>query len=82
MNPILLCFLCGAAFIGGAVVVVVFVAMTVSFKDKENREKLHGYWVKSLENHSNQLLMLDRIAGCMEKSEAAKIAEGQCREIK
>lgn len=82
MNPILLCFLCGAAFIGGAVVVVVFVTMTVTFKNKEDREKLHGYWVQSLKNHAFQLDAIGRIADCMEKDRLDKLREGQCREVK
>ena len=69
MNQILLSFLCGAAFIGGATSVVVFVAMTVSLKDKENREKLWKYWEQSNASHIAQIAAIERIANIIEKKD-------------
>lgn len=62
MNQILLSFLCGAAFIGGAAVTVCMVALAVSLKEKSGREKLYGYWQSSIDNHKLQLSVLGRIA--------------------
>lgn len=67
MNQIMLSFLCGAAFIGGAVAVFFLVALVVQLKDKKSREEIHGYWRSSLEKHDRKLLILARIAAALEK---------------
>ena len=67
MNPILLSFLCGAAFIGGAAVVVIMVAMAVSLKEKEYRNSLLGYWREANSNQISQIAALKRIADALEK---------------
>lgn len=67
MNPILLSFLCGAAFIGGAVAMTVLVILVNGFKTKKDRDELFGYWRSSIEKHSAQIAVLERIAVVMEK---------------
>jgi len=67
MNPILLSFLCGAAFIGGAVAMTVLVIMVKSASTKKDREEIHAYWRNSLEKHATQLAILERMAVIMEK---------------
>ena len=67
MNQILLSFLCGAAFIGGAVAMTVLVIMVKSASSKKDRDELMGYWRSSIEKHAAQILVLERIATVMEK---------------
>lgn len=74
MNPILLSFLCGAAFIGGAVAMTVLVIMVKSASTKKDREELFGYWKSSIEKHSAQIATLDRIAAIMENLQKCKDA--------
>jgi hypothetical protein len=71
MNSIILSFLCGAAFIGGAVAMTVLVIMVKSAASKKNREEIHAYWRNSLEKHATQLAILERIAAVMEKRKDA-----------
>jgi hypothetical protein len=67
MNPILLSFLCGAAFIGGATAVVVMVAVVATSKDSKGREELYGYWRSSISKQGDQIAVLERIASAVEK---------------
>jgi hypothetical protein len=67
MNPILLSFLCGAAFIGGAAATIVCVSIAVSMKDKKGRDELYGYWRDSISKHAIQIAILERIAIQLEK---------------
>lgn len=71
MNTILLSFLCGAAFIGGAVAMTVLVIMVKSAATKKDREEIHAYWRDSLAKHSTQLAILERMAATMEKRKDA-----------
>jgi len=71
MNTILLSFLCGAAFIGGAVAMTVLVIMVKSESSKKDRDEIHAYWRGSLEKHATQLAILERIAAVMEKRKDA-----------
>ena len=71
MNTILLSFLCGAAFIGGAVAMTVLVILVNGFKTKKDRDELFGYWRSSNEKHSTQIAVLERIAAVMEKRKDA-----------
>jgi hypothetical protein len=66
MNQILLSFLCGAAFLGGAVSVLILIAMWTQFRDKAGREELYGYWKESIAKHTVQLELLTRIAAALE----------------
>ena len=68
MNTILLSFLCGAAFIGGAAATTCMVAMAVQLKDKKGRSEIAAYWQDSLMKHDEQLLLLDRIAAAIENT--------------
>ncbi len=67
MNPILLSFLCGAAFIGGGVAVTIMVSVAVSFRDTRARNEMARFWRDSLAKHDRQLLVLERIAAAIEK---------------
>jgi hypothetical protein len=71
MNQILILFLCGAAFIGGATTVVVMVLMAASLKDKKGRDELYGYWRDSISKHAAQIAVLERIASQLEKRKDA-----------
>ena len=63
MNQILLSALCGAAFIGGAVAVVIMVSWVLTMKDRNKyNEKLMAYWEQSTQSHRDQIKMLERIA--------------------
>ena len=62
MNTILLSFLCGAAFIGGAAAVVCMVALAVSMKDKQWKDELRGYWKKANEIQTDQVAVINRIS--------------------
>ena len=72
MNPILLCFLCGAAFIGGAVATTCMVAMVVRSKDEKGRSEIATYWQSSLVKHDKQLLLLERMVIAMEPRKDSK----------
>ena len=67
MNPILLSFLCGAAFIGGAVATTFLVIFARSSEAKKSNDKLFGYWEKSIELHGRQLEVIARIAATLEE---------------
>ena len=71
MNTILLSFLCGAAFIGGAAATTVMVVMVVQSKDKKVRNEIAEYWKESLIQHEKQLSLLERIVQVMEKRKDA-----------
>jgi len=73
MNTIILSFLCGAAFIGGAVATVCMVALAVQLKDKQSREEIKAFWRESLDRHSKQVEILGDIAATMEKLVPPKI---------
>lgn len=67
MSPILLSFLCGAAFIGGAVAVTVLVCLADTIKTRKDRDELFGYWRDLSEKHATQNAILERIAAVMER---------------
>lgn len=71
MNTILLSFLCGAAFIGGAVAMTVLVILVNGVKTNKDRDELFGYWRSSIEKHAIQIAVLERIAAVMEKRKDA-----------
>lgn len=71
MNSILLSFLCGAAFIGGAVAMTVLVILVNGVKTKKDRDELFGYWRESISKHAAQIAVLERIAVIMEKRKDA-----------
>ena len=68
MHQILLSFLCGAAFIGGAVAMTVLVILANGVKTKKDRDELFGYWRESINKHAIKIAVLERIAAIMEKS--------------
>ena len=67
MNQILLSFVCGAAFIGGAVMTAFLIIMVKSASSKKDREELYGYWRESIVKHGEQIAVLQRIAASVEK---------------
>jgi len=67
MNPILLSFLCGAAFIGGAAATTVMVVLVVQMRDKRGRHEIVEYWHKSIAQHETQLKLLERLVTTIEK---------------
>ena len=73
MNQILLSFLCGAAFIGGAVAMTLLAVLANGFRTKKDREELFGYWRDSIASHREQIAVLKLIADAVEeKSEDVK----------
>ena len=68
MNQILLSFLCGAAFIGGATATTILVILVNGAKSKDDREALKSYWRESVLKHTAQIAVLERIAAVMENS--------------
>lgn len=71
MNQILLSFLCGAAFIGGAVAMTLLVFMVKTAATKKDRDELMGYWKASIAGQTAQLAILERMAAQMEKRKDA-----------
>jgi hypothetical protein len=67
MNQILLSFLCGSAFIGGAVMTAWLIIMVKSAASKKDREELFGYWRESIAKHTEQIAIMQRIASSLEK---------------
>lgn len=72
MNQILLSFLCGCAFIGGAAMSVVMVSLFNTMKSKSDRAELVGYWKQANESQKVQVEILERIAACNERKELSK----------
>lgn len=66
MNQILLSFLCGAAFIGGATAMTILVVLAKSTTSKKERDELFGYWKSSLAKHDRQLELMARMCVAME----------------
>ena len=71
MNPILLSFLCGVAFIGGAVMMTLIVVFFNAFRTKKDRDELFGYWRDSIAKHAEQIAVLERLVSAMEKRKDA-----------
>lgn len=71
MNQILLSFLCGAAFIGGAVMTTLLVIFFNAFRTKNDRDELFGYWQQSITKHAEQIMVLERLVAAMEKRKDA-----------
>ena len=69
MNPILLSFLCGCAFIGGMLATTALVIVVNAFRTKKDRDQLFDYWQQSIQKHTEQVVVLERIAAIMEKRE-------------
>ncbi len=67
MNSILLCFLCGAAFLGGGVATVWMVSIAVKIKKPDTiNEDLRHYWLESIKIHREQVAATERIATMLE----------------
>jgi len=67
MNPILLSFLCGAAFIGGAAATTILVVLAVTLRNSKGQKELLEYWRSSIEKHGMQIARLERIAVAVEE---------------
>ena len=70
MNQIIISALCGAAFLGGALVVLVGVSWIVAYRDTKARQDMNDRWDKQLDAQEDQITVLDRIARCMERNES------------
>lgn len=67
MDQILLSFLCGSAFIGGAAAVTYLVCIAINrSKNSKFNEELLEYWRKSNESHLRQIDALEKIAKNLE----------------
>lgn len=55
MDSVILSFLCGAAFIGGAMTVLMCVVLIVQIRDKKGRDELNVMWERQLELMSQQV---------------------------
>ena len=55
MDSVILSFLCGAAFIGGAMTVLLSVVLIVQIRDKKGRDELNVMWERQLELMSQQV---------------------------
>lgn len=67
MNPVILSFLCGAAFIGGALMVLICVAVIVQLKDSKGRQEVKEQWDRQLELMSQQVGTLMEIEQAIRK---------------
>lgn len=72
MDSVVLSFMCGAAFIGGALTVLVMAAMFAQLKDAKGREKLHEQWDRQLELMSQQVGTLMHIEQAIREQESRK----------
>lgn len=81
MNPILLSFLCGAAFIGGATATTMFVVLAFQLKDKKGRQEIIEYWHRSIANHVIQIQVLTRIAVAVEELAADGTAAAKRKDV-
>ena len=61
MNSVILSFLCGAAFIGGALTVLVCVVAVVKLKDSKGRQEVKEQWDKHIELMQSQASTLMHI---------------------
>ena len=61
MNTILLSFLCGAAFIGGAAAAIIIAALFWQMKDTKGRAEVREFWRQSIEKQHEQVHMLGDI---------------------
>ena len=55
MDSVILSFLCGAAFIGGAMTVLVCVAVIVQLKDSKGRQDAKEQWDRQIDLMSQQV---------------------------
>lgn len=55
MDSVVLSFLCGAAFIGGALMVLISVAMIVQLRDAKGRQEVKEQWDRQLDLMSQQV---------------------------
>jgi|GEM_PF-6364247 len=69
MDSVMLSFLCGAAFIGGAVSVVVCLILVIQVKDKTGREEVKEQWDKQIALLDEQVHVVTRIAAALENKE-------------
>lgn len=61
IDSMVLSFLCGAAFIGGAMTVLVCVAVIVQIKDSKGRAEVRDQWERQLELLARQVGVLESI---------------------
>lgn len=66
MGPILQCFLCGMAFIGGGFVMVLMISLGRATMDKEYREEVRRDWEATHEFQAQQVAVLNRLAIAVE----------------
>lgn len=66
MDSVILSFLCGAAFIGGALMVLICVAVIVQLKDSKGRKEVKDQWDRQLE------LMAQQVGTLMEIEQAIR----------
>jgi hypothetical protein len=70
MDSVILSFLCGAAFIGGAMAVLVCVAVIVQLKDSKGRQEVQEHWDRYFELMSQQVGTLMRIEEAIRQRES------------
>lgn len=61
MDSVILSFLCGAAFIGGAMAVLICVAVIVQLKDSKGRKEVSEQWERQIDLLSKQVGVLMEI---------------------
>lgn len=66
MDAILLSFLQGAAFLGGAATVFVGLGLVYQMRDTKGREEVAKQWEKQVGLLSNQVIELGRMAESLE----------------
>lgn len=69
MNSVILSFLCGAAFIGGALMVLICVAVIVQLKDSKGRQEVKEQWDRQLELMTQQVATLVSIEAAIRERE-------------
>jgi hypothetical protein len=69
MDSVILSFLCGAAFIGGAMTVLLSVVLIVQIRDKKGRDEMNVMWERQLELMSQQVGTLMHIEAAIRERE-------------
>lgn len=70
MDAVILSFLCGAAFIGGALMVLICVAVIVQLKDSKGRQEVKEQWDRQLELMTQQVGTLMHIEAAIRERES------------
>lgn len=71
MDSVILSFLCGAAFIGGAMTVLFGVAIILQLRDSKGRQEVRECWGRQIDLLSQQVGVLMQIEAAIRQREQA-----------